>query len=274
MFTKMKKSFIYLLAIAFTLSFMSCGEEIIRTLQDEYVSLSSDNTTLRFLRVGDGQAVDAGIQAVLIAAQKSSPVSVSFEIDGESTAVEGTHYTVEGNSVTIDANQSFGTLPIKILPDNIEPGEQWTIKVNLTSSDLNLTSNEVTYAVEVTCPSELAGTYTSTTTGQSTDGCCPDVTTVEGEVTLTEVGDGVYTISDWSAGLYFTWYEVYGVTAAYVSEGNLNTDLLDVCTNISATFTEPFQTETVISGSVSNGVITYTWTNGYDDTAEVVLTPQ
>lgn len=130
----------------------------------------------------------------------------------------------------------------------------------------------------VVCPSDLGGTYTATTTGTSTDPCCPDETTLEGQtVTLTDQGSGVYTISDWSAGLYFEWYEIYGITADYVAAGNLNAELTDACGVISIpTLTEPFGTETVftdVSIDEATGVITYTWTNGFDDTATVILTP-
>ncbi len=124
----------------------------------------------------------------------------------------------------------------------------------------------------IICPSDLAGEYSAHSVGQSTDSCCPDETTVDYDVTLTETGAGEYTISDWSARMYFTWYEIYGIT----SDFDMTATITDACGNISASFGEPFGTDVTISGSVDQetGVITYTWTNGYDDTATVVLTPK
>lgn len=126
----------------------------------------------------------------------------------------------------------------------------------------------------VVCVSDLGGTYTSTTTGTSTDGCCPAETTVTGTVTLTDKGSGVYEISDWSAGIYVAWYgPAYGLPA---NHPDLTVDISDVCDDIVATFTEPYDTETVVTGSVNRatGVITYSWENGYADKATVILTPQ
>lgn len=132
----------------------------------------------------------------------------------------------------------------------------------------------------VSCVSELAGDYMAETTGTSTDGCCPGSVTTSGPVTLTAMDGGLYTISDWSANIYFTWYGPdggnYGIDENFVSGGGMNGVIGDVCGEITGNFDEPFGTQVALTGSVdpATGVITYTWTNGYDDTASVTLTPQ
>lgn len=133
------------------------------------------------------------------------------------------------------------------------------------------------YRYPIVCPSALAGEYIATTTGTSTDGCCPDETTVTGTiVTLTATTGTSYRVSDWSAGLYREWYEIYGITEAFVAGGGMNGIISDACGIISGSFPEPFQTTTTVTGSVdaATGVITYTWVNGYDDQATVILTPR
>ncbi len=123
------------------------------------------------------------------------------------------------------------------------------------------------------CDSDLAGVYLATTTGTSTDGCCPDETTVETEITLTQTGDGQYTVSDWSGGLYFKWYEVYGISA----DTDLTQTLIDACGNITiAEFTEPFGETASATGSFDfeTAVLTYQWVNGYGDQGVVILTPK
>ncbi|NRB53048.1 MAG: hypothetical protein HRU41_35660 [Saprospiraceae bacterium] len=125
----------------------------------------------------------------------------------------------------------------------------------------------------IICPSSLEGTYTTTTTGNSTDSCCPDETTVTGEVTLTAEGSGKYTISDWSAGLYLEWFDVYGITPTT----DLTAELIDACGNISLPdFGEPFGEQVSGTGSLdaATGVITYTWTSGWGDVATVTMTPK
>ena len=125
------------------------------------------------------------------------------------------------------------------------------------------------YRANIICPSALEGTYIATATGQSTDGCCPDLTTVTKEVTLTKgASAGVYTMSDFSAGLYFTWYEVYGITANF----NLARSITDACGVISGSFGEPFGTVVTVTGKVNDdGSIDMSWVNGYDDTATIKL---
>ena len=126
----------------------------------------------------------------------------------------------------------------------------------------------------VVCPSDLGGTYTATTTGISTDPCCPDEVTLTGEVTLEDQGSGVYEISDWSAGLYVEWYAApYGIT-----QGNITPkEITDACGLISGSFADGvFNGGGIeLTGSVdeATGVITYTWTSSFGDEATVTLTP-
>lgn len=124
----------------------------------------------------------------------------------------------------------------------------------------------------VVCNSKIEGTYVATTSGTSTDDCCKGVITATKEVKLTKTGDGKYTISDWSAGLYLKWYEVYGISATTKMEATL----FDVCGTIKfPDFTEPFGEKTLASGKVNdNGTISYAWVNGYGDKATVLLTPK
>lgn len=126
----------------------------------------------------------------------------------------------------------------------------------------------------VSCESEIAGIYDGVASGQSTDGCCPDpVSGIEKEIIITSTGDGTYTLSDFSGGLYFEWYEVYGITEDF----NLSINIRDVCNEISIfNSREPFGTDVTGGGSVDpeTGVITLNWTNGFDDIGTLVLTPQ
>lgn len=156
--------------------------------------------------------------------------------------------------------------------------DQFTFTFDINTAEGSFPSG-ASLTVDVSCVSALEGDYTAATVGTSTDGCCPGPVETSGPIKLTALGGGEYTISDWSGNIYFAWYGPdggnYGIDEAYVAAGGMNTTIKDVCDQISATFVEPFGTETVLTGSVdpASGVITYSWVNGYGDAATVVLTP-
>ena len=107
----------------------------------------------------------------------------------------------------------------------------------------------------VSCPSDLAGTYTVLSSGSSTDSGTPPGTNPIVDypytVVVTDNGGGNYTISDGFAGLYILWYESSG------------------------SWVEPFGTDVTLTGMVNpDGTLSISWINGYDDTADAVYTPQ
>lgn len=126
------------------------------------------------------------------------------------------------------------------------------------------------YRANIVCPSALAGTYAVSVTGTSTDGCCPDETTLMSEVTLTEgASPGVYSISDFSGGLYLEWFDVYGITPST----NLARNITDACGTISGSFSEPFGEVVTVTGSVNDdGTLTIQWVSGWGDQGVMTLT--
>lgn len=276
------KKILYSLIIIMAATFTACEDPGTTILYaEEFLELDAATTvtgsrTYSYLRVDDGQGVPSGFIVNLGAAHSASPINFTFEVDPSSTAIENLHYSLNSTSGTIQANSSTAELPITILDDNINPGEAPTIVIKLTGGDVSINPNYelATHVLQVLCESSLAGTYTTTTTGTSTDGCCPNETTVAGEVTLTAgSADGEYSISDWSAGMYLEWYGVYGITA----DSDLSTTFNDVCGNVSIAETgEPFGNTFSATGSVdpATGVITYTWLSGWGDTAVVTMTPK
>lgn len=124
----------------------------------------------------------------------------------------------------------------------------------------------------VVCQSAIEGNYTATATGTSTDPCCPGTVTTTRTVTLTKTGDGKYTISDYSGGLYLEWYDVYGIEAST----DLSTTIFDVCGKfVMNRFTEYYGEWFEGSGTINDdGTITYTWANGYGDKGTVTLVKQ
>ena len=130
--------------------------------------------------------------------------------------------------------------------------------------------------ITVVCPSDLAGTYNSITSGTSTDGNANNnpLTDLAGTVTITETSTpGTYDIIDATGGAYDAWYLMVYYGDPYPVPGVLS----DACGSITITEIDGPWGEDIISssGSVdSNGVITVTAMNSYGDEWTMVLTPQ
>jgi len=189
---------------------------------------------------------------------------LSFDIDNDFTS---------SIMVELIDNEEFtgGAKPITFTLSSPSSGD-----VGFSGPD-NLRSSTTLLVQDDDCPSrDIAGSYTTNTTGTSTDGCCPDPVTVSDVVSIVDNGDDTYTIFDWSVGLYGAWYDIYGVTPDFVAAGNLNGIVSVICDEISGSFGEPFGQNVDLNGTIDldTGVITYTWINGFDDTATVTLTPQ
>jgi|GEM_PF-2864324 len=173
--------------------------------------------------------------------------------------------------------------------DQIFTAEDLAQAVGLEMSDLNLgdafrlsfqsqtsegpfESNEFLY-VDVSCPSDIGGPYNAVSSGQSTDDCCPDpaVDIMAEGIELIDNGSGIYTINDFSGGLWFHWYEVYGATSANPGE------IKDVCNTITfQNTTELFGSNISGTGSVDpeTGIITIEWlADSWGDAGTTVLTP-
>jgi hypothetical protein len=129
----------------------------------------------------DGTAKSTGIPVSIIGpsvANVNNDITVTFQVDPSSTAVEGVNYTLESNTFTLspqEAVDSFtGMLPITIITDGITPPLDVAPILNLSilefSGDNNLVINDKTSTVTVTigyaCPFDVKnyeGTYAATT---------------------------------------------------------------------------------------------------------------
>lgn len=230
---------------------------------------------------------------VFYSTQTEQSGSVDFEVvDG--SAVQGVNFNVlnSGNTLSFDKEGGYSaSVDIELIDNEEFLGQPLTFDIVLSNgtngkvgfegpSDIN--SSMTFTIIDDDCPTNLLeGEYTSVTTGTSTDGCCPgSVTSMRETVTVTALGEGNYTVSDFSAGLYLDWYGpdggAYGIVAGMETDGTLNGTFSNICNELNGTFGEPFNTDVTLTGSVdpSTGVITYTWVNGFDDTATVTLTPK
>lgn len=203
--------------------------------------------------------------------------SVEFTISG---GTEGTDYEIlnAGTSLSFDAGNGYKDV-IRIQPVYNQPStSDAVLEIMLTNPQNGVAGfpgpagNNSIY--ELTIKNEctripVGGTYAAATTGLSTDGCCPDEVSVTTEVTITDNGDGTYTISDFSGGLYLEWYDVYTITPDTELPATLTVD----GSTVTISGSEPYGTAVSGSGTYEkcSGDITYTWSNGYADTGTVTL---
>jgi hypothetical protein len=267
----MMKNKLYIAFAAISLIFLNgCfedpGTEVLFDAQ--FVELdagsgSGGGRAFSYLRVNDGNFVDAGFGVTYSGAASSSDISITYEVDASSTAIENLHYRVTGNSVTIPAGSFSTALPFEVFPDAMNPGEQFTIVVNITSSDVTIHPDygSATHTIQITCPSDLGGTYTVAGVGW-----CGTAFT-GAEVVWTDLGGGVYEVDDFSFGAYDACYGA----GATLPGGNLR--LNDVCGRIFPTGTSRWgEVYTFSNGSVNGADFTLSWVNDYAEGGDVVIT--
>jgi len=124
----------------------------------------------------------------------------------------------------------------------------------------------------VACASSIpTGTYTTVSSGQSTDPCCTaPVENFPGEVVITSPSPGQYAVDDIFAGLYIEWYSVYGLTF------KVQQNFTDICNNLTATFDDPFGGGVTMEGTYDpeTGEIRFSGSNTFGDTWTTVWTPK
>lgn len=234
---------------------------------------ASGSRIYSYLRQNDGINKTSGFKVNLASKPLSQDVQLGFEILSTSTAIANVHYTVANQVVVIPAGQNIAELPIEIIADNIEAGEQLTINIRITG-DANVSAmtglDEASHIIQITCNSDIGGTYDSVadgTVGDGSGGSGGNYTGLPTTVTFTKQGATTYEVDDMSFGLYPLGY---GDTAP---AGRV-TDTCDAIADMGDTdqYGDPF----TIAGtrSAADGVINLTWSNTWGDSGNVTLTPQ
>ena len=276
------KNLFYFLIASFSMLLFACEEPGTSVIFDEnFLELDAATTvtkerTYSYLRENNGIPKASGFKVNLGARQRNVPVNFTFEIiDSTSTAIENLHYTVGSFSHTIPANTSVVDLPIEILADNIDAGEQWRITVKIQSQDVpaHPLYSEGTHIIQVSCPpnpSDWVGTYNTMASGDVGDGsggAAQQYSNLTGEVTITQTSTpSVYQFSDMSFNLYPGRFGDVAPVGRF--RENCATSLTDI--GDADRYGDPF----TINGTrdPTNGTITLTWKNTWGDSGNVVLT--
>jgi hypothetical protein len=130
----------------------------------------------QYNRLNDGTKYPLNVQVNLMGRPQSEDVTINFEIESGSTAIEGVHYNrlSTGNSIVIPAGQNTATVPFEVIADNIDPDAPGTaddlfIIFNITGGDLPLSKYvRATFNLKTLCPflrSNFLGAYTANEPG-------------------------------------------------------------------------------------------------------------
>ncbi|WP_375585749.1 DUF4843 domain-containing protein [Cyclobacterium xiamenense] len=182
----------------------SCMEEsgftiVWEGMEVEFEDASRPNNTIRKIMTkrNDTQVDQEVVRVNLVGAQVDQPVNLLLGVDPTSTAVEGVHYRLSNPEVTIPANSSFVDVPLEILTGNLANEETPNLVLRILDAGptkISTNYNQLTIEIRLSCPSDLAGVYSTVTVG--TGG------TVNYEVTITELEPFTYRISDITGGVY------------------------------------------------------------------------
>ncbi|MEY8869705.1 DUF4843 domain-containing protein [Meridianimaribacter flavus] len=271
----MKKIF-YLSVILLSMVLVSCDE-------DDNVHQYTGNSIVYF----DGATTSSLLvptagatkEVVLVATNLSDAArSFSVSVDAESTAQEGVDFNLVTNSITIAAGEYSGSLVIEGLYDGADPDGTRLI-LNLDSENAEVAGFSNSYSLDIfkQCESDLSGSYSVTTTYGYHD-FLPDYNPSTIDADITEVDAGVYSVSDFSGGLY----SEGPYAGAYGTDAADNTLVFtDFCGNISwEGQTDPWGDIIPLDGGTNSvdsgtGVITLSWyCTGYGENGVSVYTPQ
>jgi hypothetical protein len=255
--------------------------------------IATNDSFINLLAINEGEEISIGFTVDKALGNVSSMDIVLFytNASGTSKATLATGVSTFPQSYILDQND------LMELFDNLNSAEDFSLGDKLTvSADLHLTDgrivkilndngapnygqdilNSTRYSViqvyNVSCPSDLAGTYNVISSGASTDsGPSPSenpISNYPATVTITATGGGTYTVSDIYGGLYILWYDIYGIDESYTSGS-----FVDVCDTISGEFKEPFGTTVILTGTVNpDGTLSMHWVNGYGDFGDSIYT--
>jgi hypothetical protein len=242
-------------------------------------------------RLKDAPAVaSVSVQDMIISDGTTTTITISV-VDAPA-GIDSVGYSIadeSGDEVGSVAITNLETLKGKqegeiIATYTSEPGIAAVVTITFIVYDKQSSEGEVvrkesvpqSVQIEVVCPSDLAGTYSTSTSGSSTDGGANNnpLSGLASEVTLTATETpGEYTISDASAGAYDAWY----LGVYYAEPSALSGILKDACGSITIKeFESPFDGDGVVSsiGSIDNGVITVNVVNVYGDEWTIIMTPK
>ena len=183
---------------------------------------SNGSRTFTYLRENNGVNKPSGFKVNLASKPLSEAVTVNFEILTSSTAIPNVHYIANGTSVTIPAGENIAEMPIEIIADGINAGEQLTINVRITDATVDVMDglDEASHVIQISCPPNIpeGGSWT----GVTTEGVF-GVFANEPNVSITYLGGTNYEVSHLCAGYFRAFGGADAITTGQFA---------DICDNV------------------------------------------
>lgn len=255
----MKKLTLLLLITISFFVFNSCEDE--NDININYVTFETESINLSVLK---NSTVESEVK-IFTTQTSGSDRTFNITVDPDSSA-DPASYDVP-TSVVVPANSNVGVLTVGVSDTNIGPNGE-TLYLHLVAEKDLYTGGPITFKISRLCPSDLGGIYHVISNGENTDGQ-PAAVDIEYTVTVTDLGNGQYTISDGYAGVYMFWYGIYGID--FEVEGNFS----DSCGSLSGDWVGPFGSTAILTGTDNeDGTLTIRWSNGFGDYIDAEYTKQ
>lgn len=253
--------------VAVVVSACKKDEELAQTF-DNNVLLTANSGVLAY-----NDIANAGIQMTVNTFNEGGvdQITIMKSFNG-AAAVQHAVVTSFPTTLTIPVADVVNGLGV--VPDSLEVGDKvvFTFKVSMNGTEF---VSPTKYTATVSCLSNLAGTYSRTTTYGFHD-FLPNYSSNTDTVEVTSTASGVYTVSDFSGGLYGVgpYSTAYGTTAEIFT-------FSDICNTITWTGqSDPYGTmvPNTAAGSVNAydpvaQTITISWfCNGYGENGVSVYT--
>ncbi|MFY0482059.1 hypothetical protein ACI6PS_05585 [Flavobacterium sp. PLA-1-15] len=247
--------------------------------------VENTDSFINLIAINEGENINIGFTIDLAQGDVSSMDVVLFYYKGEEAykAVLETNVTTFPKEYSLTQTDLIAAFAELNAPEDFEIGDQMIVSTELTLKNgtvikmlnddgstnygidvANSPLFSVVQSYNVSCPSDLAGTYQFSTSniGEPDGGAVAGPVT--GTVTLTAKGGGVYDISDGSFG---GWEALYGPGD---SEG---VTLIDICNQIKFGGADNFgDTYTMTNLVVTGNQISFHWENTYGEFGDTTLT--
>ena len=205
---------------------------------------------------------DSDFAPVLI---KGNILPSELPYSGSISGAQLTQYFPSISTLGLEPGQKFIIFAVTHSTDGKSYPTYTSLGAGMSSNDLS--SGLIDYlpylSYDVSCPSDLAGTYQFSTTNFFVPGGSVQTTPTIGSVTFTETAAGEYGISDASFGC---WPFFYGETADGLK-------FKDVCNKISFIGASQYSDTFTISNIVVNGSnFSFHWVTSYGEYGDTTLT--
>lgn len=274
--------FLLLLAIIFACE-NDGGESKIKTIDGAVVSIQKTENTDSFIdltALENGEDINLGITISEALGEVKSLNIVGFYVKKDGSISKGIifkdiqNFPSKINITKTDLILAFSNVSSV---NDFKIGDQIIISADITLKNgqiLALTNNDgtsnystniatsgtykVTQSYNVSCPSNLGGSYAFTTTNVSAPTGEFEAGPITGTVTFTDLGGGQYALSDASFG---GWGAIYGAGEIAVGVG-----INDICNTINFTGKDQYDEVFTFSNLQINGAtLTFKWENDYGE---------